>query len=376
MASGTTEYRMRVAFDHQVFCFQRYGGISRYIVELALRLQEGGLAEVACVAPFHRNALLRSAQASRQGLGRSLYLDAPMTGRLLRLANELARGLAWRGIKADIVHETYYSDTPTGPGRHRVVTVHDMIHERFPRQFQDWHHVTTAKRAAVFRADHVICISNATRAELLDRLPGLESKVSVVHHGVTDFSAYDDREPPMPRFREPYFLYVGDRRGYKNFSTLIQALGRPSLRASGVRLLAFGGGRLRAEERRVIASLGLSQRIDQVTGPDRLLASLYRDAVALVFPSMAEGFGMPPLEAMTARCPVTCSRIPVATEVVAGAGEYFDPSDADSIAVAMERILYDNARRAELVTLGSQRASGFSWAACAERTASIYRRLH
>ena len=363
---------MFVAFDHQVFCFQRYGGISRYIVELASHLQDRGLAEVACVAPYHRNALLRSARQRLQDHGRSLYLDVPMSSQLLRVGNELARRRAWRGVKADIVHETYYSHTPTGFATHRVVTVHDMIHERFPLQFRDCDYVISAKRAAVLRADRVICISDATRNELLDRFPHIENKVSVVHHGVSNFST-DLSHGRQPRvFSEPYFLYVGDRRGYKNFSSLIRALARPALQASGIRLLAFGGGRLRSGELREIASRGLSQRVKQLAGPDSLLASLYKNAVALVFPSLAEGFGMPPLEAMTARCPVACSRIPVTTEVVANAAEYFDPSDEDSIAHALERILNDNARREELIALGFQRAAGFSWPACAERTASVY----
>ena len=125
-----------------------------------------------------------------------------------------------------------------------------------------------------------------------------------------------------------------------------------------------------------MAGLGLAlEQVMHVGGSDERLAAMYKGAAALVYPSKYEGFGIPPLEAMSLDCPVICSNTSSIPEVVGEAGEYFDPFDQDSIRAAIERVLQSPARRQQLVVLGRSRCKLFSWERCAEQTAAVYRRL-
>ena len=126
---------MKVAFDHQIFSFQRYGGVSRYFFELASRLPAHGVSEVSVVAPLHINNYL--AADSARGFTHGKYVPYTFGGipRVVGLANRFAAPLAWSRSNADIVHETYFATKPVGRARRRVVTVYDMIHELFADEF-------------------------------------------------------------------------------------------------------------------------------------------------------------------------------------------------------------------------------------------------
>jgi glycosyltransferase involved in cell wall biosynthesis len=112
-----------------------------------------------------------------------------------------------------------------------------------------------------------------------------------------------------------------------------------------------------------------------MNGNDRKLASFYSGAALFVYPSLYEGFGIPPLEAMSMDCPVVCSNNSSIPEVVGDAAEYFDPNDTESIRKAMELVLNSTARQAELINKGQIRCTQFSWERCAEETLAIYRNL-
>ena len=110
-------------------------------------------------------------------------------------------------------------------------------------------------------------------------------------------------------------------------------------------------------------------------GGDDLLASIYRKAGALIYPSLYEGFGLPPLEAMAAGCPVICSNTSSLPEVVSDAGEYFDPLSQESMMEAMEAVLCSPKRRDDLIAKGYLQASKFSWKKCAQETITEYQKL-
>lgn len=362
---------MKVAFDHQIFAQQRYGGISRYFYELASRLSAD--TEVSVIAPLHVNGYL--AVDSTRDITRGKYVRSSSKFALsaVDLANRLALPLAWRGVDPDIVHETYFSMKPVGRGRRRVVTVYDMIHELFADEFPDAKQVAAAKRAAVDRAHHVICISETTQRDLV-RLYNVDpARTSVVHLGysMTD-NPYGDK-PPRPEGR-PTLLYVGNRRGYKNFATLLQAYAAsPVLQDYDV--IAFGGHGVLREEQREIDRLGLGEKVRFESGSDRELAARYRAASAFIYPSMYEGFGIPPLEAMSHGCPVVCSNTGSIPEVVGDAGLYFDPTSVEDLRTVLERVATTEGLRTDLRALGYARLKEFSWDKCAADTLRIYRQI-
>lgn len=364
---------MKIAFDHQIFALQRFGGISRYICALADQLlQLPGLDDaVRIFAAAHVNDYLRGCEAYGGGVRLPWFRGA---SRVCRMADALLAPRAMRRFSPDILHETYYAIGPVPQRRARVVlTVHDMIHELFPQSFCDASAMAAVKRRAVARADRIICVSENTRSDLI-RLQGVDpGKVSVVHLGCMPARPASGTAPDIAR---PYLLYVGARRGYKNFRGLLAAYASAPQLRDNFCLVAFGDGRFRPDERQAFELLGLkAAQVVNVQGSDQVLAALYRNAAAFVYPSFYEGFGLPPLEAMSHGCPVVCSRTGSIPEIVGAAACFFDPLSTDSMAAAILQVVDDGSFAAALRAMGFERIKAFSWRRCAEETLTVYRSL-
>ena len=364
---------MRVAFDHQIFCLQNYGGISRYFSRIAEQMAITG-NDVGIFAPLHRNFYLKDLP---EGIvhGRAAEQYPPRTTRLALIYNHLLGHHAMRGWKPQVAHETYFSRFSAVPkGCPVVLTVYDMIHELFPQNFSARDQTTALKRRAVERADHVICISQSTRQDLMRLFSVPESKLSVVHLGFEQFKPVST-ELAAPSAK-PYLLYVGSRHGYKNFSGLLDAVASSTRLKTDVDIVAFGGGAFSADEQEQIQRLGFAAgQVRQVGGDDAVLGQLYEGAKAFVYPSLYEGFGLPPLEAMAHACPVISSGTSSMPEVIGNAGVLFDPLNGDEMAGAIERVVYSDAEIARLVGLGHERLKHFSWQRCTQETLSIYQSL-
>jgi glycosyltransferase involved in cell wall biosynthesis len=364
---------IRVAYDSQIFSQQQFGGISRYFCELANCVAQAPDFDSRVVAPLHRNQYLRDAK----DLNRGVFFNPAgrIAGKLMRIANQFISPWQLRGYAPDILHETYYLESNrAGVDCARVVTVFDMINERLEPESSDRDKLTRAKRASLARADSVICISEHTRRDLIDLLGVPEDKTHVVHLGFT-LTALPAAER-QAETRRPFLLYVGKRDGYKNFDTLLAAFASSARLRADFSLLAFGGGGFSEKEHLRIADLGLkSGEVVQTGGQDDVLSALYRDARCFVYPSMYEGFGIPPLEAMSFGCPVVSSNTSSIPEVVGDAAITVDPADVEAMRDAIERAAFDEDVRRDLVSRGATRIRQFSWANCAEETMKIYRSL-
>ena len=192
----------------------------------------------------------------------------------------------------------------------------------------------------------------------------------------------DDLVPPVDagtrsqNGSRPYLLYVGSRGGYKNFEALILAFASSSYLRSDFSVMCFGGGAFIPDELALFRQLQLSDaHVRQISGNDEMLASMYKNAAAFVYPSLYEGFGIPPLEAMSLGCPVICGNTSSIPEVVGDAGEYFDPNDTESMRVAIETVLQSTGWSQELVAKGHARRLLFSWQRCASETLDVYRSI-
>lgn len=364
---------MRILFDHQRFGTQRYGGVSRYFCELASHLHDIQRGEVKIFAPLYVNDYIANVDSIRpRGLKIPHVSHIGLTVGLLNTA--IANLTAKRRQDIDIFHETYYSKFDCCPkSAKRMITVFDMIHEKYSGEFSSLDKTSQAKAYAVRRADHVICISENTRHDLIELLGVPPEKTSVVYLG---HSLQTPNHPPQSeRDRDSAFvLYVGARGGYKNFSALVRAFASSRLPTEGFQLVCFGGGALSARETAYMQEHGLDPALVTCrSGDDSVLADLYQRATLLVYPSLYEGFGIPPLEAMALGCPVACTNASSLPEVVGDAAALFDPHSDEQIVAALESIALSPERARFLSRLGVERARLFSWQKCAEDTLEVYR---
>lgn len=368
---------MKIAYDPQIFSGQIYGGVSRYICEIASRISKTPEVDVKVVAPMYVNAYVES-------LPKEILkgFHSPFPYDFLRFQQRAASmvfgDLILRYRMPDIVHETYYFKYPLGPKNAiRVLTIYDMIHEKFESQFHYGDKAAVHKAAAATRADHVICISESTKKDVIEILGIKPEKISVIYLGFdlmvsnvsldTNYTKYVDK---------PYLLYVGARGGYKNFLLMLKAYASSKLLKAEFKLICFGGGAFNTEELAVIHELNFNVgQIIQLSGDDELLAKFYQGASVFVYPSLYEGFGIPPLEAMSYNCPVVCSNTSSIPEVVGDAGQYFDPYDVESIRKSIEMVVESAELSTSLVNKGRVQLNKFSWDKCANETLNIYKSL-
>jgi glycosyltransferase involved in cell wall biosynthesis len=364
---------VRIIYDHQIFGWQEYGGVSRYFVEIAKRLQASDEYEVEILSPLFVNQYLKNDPTLRVR-GRYVH-QLPKATQIIQVINA---GLVRRMLHnnpPDIVHETYYLDRRLAPSRTKtVVTVYDMTHEKFPHFFHSLDKTSETKRVAVERADHVICISESTRSDLIELFDVNREKTSAIHLAASVVPS-DNRDTP-PITNGSYIAYVGLRSGYKNFEGLLRAFAASEFLKKNFAIVCFGGEPFTASDRAQVARLHISvDRVLHAQGEDHALLGVYRNAAALVYPSLYEGFGLPPLEAMSAGCPVVCSNTSSLPEVCGEAAEYFDPHVPESIAAAIERVVMSSSRRQDLAALGLAQSQKFSWDTCARETAAVYNRI-
>ncbi len=366
---------MNILFDHQIFMMQRYGGISRYYLQTAIELNKLG-QNAHIVAPFYINKYLPDAP---NGLvfGRAIE-DFPFRWQSMTQAvGRFSVNRHAKRFKPDIVHETYFSTEPSVKSAvPTVLTMYDMMPEIADRDNKKKNKHCLWKEAAVARADHIICISQHTKTDLMNMLGVSASKLSVVYLA-QEFVEPNPVVSADLKSQKPYILYVGQRYGWKNFSRLLAVFGNSKRLRETFDLVAFGPQtKVQPDEIEMIAKLGLGE--DQVrflTGGDDVLAALYSNAAAFVYPSLYEGFGLPPLEAMAHGCPVISTNTSSLPEVVGNAGEYFDPLSQDEMRHALEAVVFSPTRTAELIALGRAQAAKFSWEKCAKETLDVYRKV-
>lgn len=267
----------------------------------------------------------------------------------------------------DVVHSLDLVPPPTS--HPLVVTVHDLVTAELPGL-----HTSRARlmqqrqRAALARAEAVVAVSQST-AEALVAEGVDQSRLHVAPNGLSRLPPAAD--PPVPP--GPFVLVVGTLEPRKGHAGLLRALARPPLEE--VRVVFAGAATPWADEIQALAGqLGLAARLI-VLGRvnDAILAGLYRNATLLCLPSLAEGFGLPVLEAMASGLPVLASDLPAVREVAGEAAILVPPGDVEALAEAVGRLMRDEQLRNRLSALGPKRAASFSWEAAAQATVSAYR---
>lgn len=362
---------MRILYDGQIYAAQTAGGINRYFANLIDRLPTEVNPVITTINkrglnyPQHPNLTTRFYQRFGFRPGRiSFWLEKYYFRAISSLGN------------FNLVHPTYYSlltRQEFNSFKYPIVlTVHDTIHEIFAKTIDPKGIQVEAKRKAISVARAIICVSHNTKKDLLARYSIPEEKVTVTHLASAIDRSLADGDEPVPS--KPYFLCVGSRDArYKNFDRLLLAMAK----AVSVRpeiALCVVGSPFNEAENKLIAELNLHDRIEHYQFiSDRHLAKLYRHSIALVYPSLYEGFGIPPLEAMSCETAVIASNCSSIPEVVGDAGILFDPQSTEELADSLLMLLDCPLKRDRLIEKGYRRSKLFSWDKTAAQTFDVYR---
>ena len=318
-------------------------------------------------------------------LGENFRLVAESSGQY-SVGEQLSIPFKLGRASPNLFHTPHYVLPVLTPCR-SIVTIHDCIHLIFPQYLRNRMAYACARAmfwTAVHRASRILTVSEASKRDILRFFEVPETKVSVIYNAIDERLHRRPPEEEMLRVRERYqlhdrfLMYAGNVKPHKNLERLIRAF--VLLRQDGLddlQLLVTGSEVSRYSAlRRTVHRYNLRRRV-RFLGyqSEDTLAALYRLADVFVFPSLYEGFGLPPLEAMAAGTPVVVSNVSSLPEVVGDAGVLVNPYDPRSIADGIRKVLTDRTLRSDLRARGLARARSFSWPASAARIRRIYEEL-
>jgi glycosyltransferase involved in cell wall biosynthesis len=363
----------KIFYDGEIYAAypKQSGGISRYFDNLISRLPE----------EFYPILTSGRDRGGRHPNHPNLNLYGYNFNFRPRRVSEFIRKnyfqLISRLYKPQVAHPTYYSLlTGQSVSEYKcpvVITVYDMIHEIFAESMDPSGLEANIKRKAIFSAQSILCISESTKYDLLKLYPSLENRITVTLLATELNESYISQEAIVPS--RPYYLYVGARDNYKNFDQLLIAFTKVISKYPDLSLCVVGSP-FNKKEYKHIAELNLAYNVKHYgTASDSQLAKLYNSSIALVYPSLYEGFGIPPLEAMSCGTAVIASKISSIPEVVGEAGLLFNPKFTDELVDHLLSLIENPSRRFSLIEKGKQQVKKFSWEKTTMQTVSVYQSL-
>ena len=311
------------------------------------------------------------------------FRAVPETAGNYSFAEQVKIPLAVRRERVTLFHAPHYVLPPlvTCPS---VVTIHDCIHLMFPQYLPNRRSLAYARTSislAARRATRVLTVSESSKRDILRFVDVRPEKIDVIYNSYDERFGGEPKEEDMDRVRERYqlhdqfVLYAGNVKPHKNLERLIEAFQLVRNRGlDHLKLVLIGDDISKYTALRRAVHRHQLHKYVRFLGylPEETLAVMYRLAGVFVFPSLYEGFGLPPLEAMASGTPVVTSNVSSLPEVAGNAAVLVDPYDAHAIADGIYRVLTDEQLRADLRRLGLARAKQFSWEASVRRVREIY----
>jgi glycosyltransferase involved in cell wall biosynthesis len=366
--------KMKVLYDHQIFNAQKYGGISRYFSELINGFDENKDIQARLTLLVSNNHYISD---NRKVKFISILPNLNFRGkvRIFYLLNKLSSILKLKRQNFDIFHPTYYDPYFLKYLKNipYVLTVYDMIHEKFDYMIPSNDATSKNKKILVESATKIIAISESTKKDIIEIYGIDEAKIEVVY--LANSLVYNQNFIYNIEIPKKYILFVGSRGGYKNFLYFVKSVREILKGDNELSILCAGGGKFTSFENKYFLELNISEQIFQCDLNDNNLAFLYKHAILFVFPSLYEGFGIPILEAFACECPLVCSNTSSLPEVAGFAAQYFDPYDENSIEDAIATVLNDKILRDKLIQDGKERLHFFSWKKTVTQTAEIYKSI-
>ncbi|MBI1866273.1 MAG: glycosyltransferase family 4 protein [Candidatus Staskawiczbacteria bacterium] len=347
---------MKIFFDGGIFGRQKIGGISRLGFELIKEL--GKNKEVEQI--LYRGFYVDSYPFKKRWFSKYYGIKRPdfLKGRIFNLLDTIGMELAYKlNMAKDLTFHSLYYRVPKKPKGPVIVHCYDMIQELFGGNSK----TIQFKKKAFDAADLIIAISESTKKDICRLYPIDPQKVIVAYPGVSEVF-FKNRITAQKPEQRPYLLYIGGRNyAYKNFDMLLNTFIDEKYYLQ-FDLTVFGGEKdLSLSHKKIIEKYNQGTWFRQESGTDEKLAGIYANATLFIYPSLYEGFGIPPLEAMACGCPVVASNASSIPEAVLNAALLFDPSDSGNLAENIEKILHDKFLSADLIKKGKIRARQFTW---------------
>jgi glycosyltransferase involved in cell wall biosynthesis len=364
---------INVLFDHQTFSTQRYGGISRYFANIYhhINLQNYIQSDISILSTENQYIQEYPAILNNQ-LGK-LIMTKP--NRRFKW-NKVYSKYRIKKNDFDILHPTYYQPYFLKDiKKPYVITVHDMIHEIYPEFFESGDPTARYKRLCVENASHIIAISESTKSDLIKYLNIRENDISVIHHGCDSQLSFQSAQN-IAILPFDYLLYVGDRKGYKNWPRFVNAISPLLQKNKSMKLVCAGGGPLMAAEQELLHRLRITEQVQHHSVSDATLSSLYQNALAFIYPSLYEGFGLPILEAFQNQCPVIASNTPCFREVGGNAIFYFDPTNENDMLLSITSLIDSKEKRKHALISGQAMLPQYAMEHCLNKTLAVYRNIH
>jgi glycosyltransferase involved in cell wall biosynthesis len=351
-----------------MFNRQKYGGITKYFCELMKHLPKGNSYKLGLLASDNQHL------KDDFNFFKKLHIPIPqkesklrghLKSKLYKLNNFYSRKLIVSN-NYDLLHPTYFDPYFLNFGnKPYVVTVHDLIVFKFKNINRKSEQMNEMSRI-INNASRIIAVSRNTKEDIIDILKINPEKIDVVYHGFNKFH-FKNNQNPYGR----YILYVGARSGYKNFKNLARAFQLLISNDKDLKLVCVGSP-FSKQELEQLNNLKILKNTIVIGVNEMKLNELYSHALAFVYPTLYEGFGMSILEAFSNSCPVCLSDTSCLPEIAGAGGVYFIPTSPDSIAQAIKRTIYDREFSNKMIKAGSVQLANFSWEKCAEQTIHSY----
>ncbi len=366
---------MKVLYDHQCFVQQQYGGVSRYHYQLIKELNKLKNVNARLSLKYSNNFYINkdeSFDVKKFFPNHKFYFKRT----ILDFINRISTNRILDEGDYDIFHPTYFNpyflnhinDKPF------IVTIYDSIHEKYPEIINSIDKTLENKKILLSKAQLIIAISNSTKNDLIELYNIPPEKIEVVYLAASINKSLISLNVKL-NIPEKYILFVGNRDFYKNFNNFILAVEPLLKKHKDLFLICAGGGTFTNEEKMFFQSKQVARQILHKGADDVTLATLYANALAFIFPTLYEGFGIPALEAMNCDCPVIISNTSSLPEVGGDASIYFDPKNTDDMREKFESVIVSKDLREDLILKAKTQRQKFSFEKTARQTLEVYKRL-
>jgi len=354
---------------------QQFGGVSRYHYQLIKELNKLLGVEAKLSLKYSNNFYItedKSLGVKKFFPNNNFYFKRT----ILDYINRLSTIPALKKGDYDIFHPTYFNPYFLNHLNNKtfILTVYDSIHEKYPEIINSIDKTLENKKLLLSKAGLILAISNSTKNDLMQlyNIPAEKIEVVYLAASINKSLASTSQKENLP---EKYILFVGNRDFYKNFNNFILSV-EPLLKEhKDLFLICSGGSVFTNEEIKFFHSKELENKILRSGADDVTLATLYSNALAFIFPTLYEGFGIPALEAMNCDCPVIMSNTSSLPEVGGNSAIYFDPKNTEDMREKIKSVILSKDLREDLILKSKTQRQKFSFEKTARQTLEVYKRL-